>query len=118
MAREKHITCFKADIAKKTITIYTNIEQTESEKSVIGLYLAQGFKAKFTERKQGKSVEDMRKELGNLENGEAKVAKFDQLYKEKSKDNNKSGVGFHNACKYYNAEMKASKSKEAVETKE
>jgi len=82
------------------ITIYTNVEQIEAEKTLIEFYLKQGYEARFTEKKQGESVEDMRKAL---KDDKETLEAFEKAYKEKN--------GFHNAMKIYSKWKKENKKK-------
>ena len=93
---------FKVNAKKKEITLYTNVEQTTAEKTLIEIYLNQGFTPLFEEKKKGITVAEMRKDL----KGTDKLAEFERLYKSK-----KDGEGFHSACKLYNAWKKENKDK-------
>lgn len=88
---------FKVNAEKRTITLYTNVEQTTAEKTLIEIYLNQGYTPLFEEKKKGKSVEEMKKEL----KGTDKLVEFENAYKEKN--------GFFKACKIYNAWKKDQK---------
>lgn len=88
---------FKVNAEKRTITLYTNVEQTTAEKTLIEIYLNQGYTPLFEEKKKGKSVEEMKKEL----KGTDKLAEFEKAYAEKN--------GFFKACKIYNAWKKDQK---------
>ena len=81
---------FSINNAKKTITLYTNVEQPATEKTLIEYYLNNGYMPMTDEKKKGKTVEQMRKEL---ETDKETLAKFDDLYKTKG--------GFHSACALY-----------------
>lgn len=93
---------FKVNAEEKTIIIYSNVEQTTAEKSLIEFYLTQNYTPLFEKKKKGITVEEMRKEL----KGTDKLAEFERLYKSK-----KEGEGFHSACKLYNAWKKENKKK-------
>jgi hypothetical protein len=86
----KKVQSFKLDEAKKTIVIYTNVAQSETEKMLIELYLKAGY-IPMIDTKSGLSVEQMRKELDKTD--KKALAEFEKIYSEKG--------GFHNACKYY-----------------
>lgn len=86
----KKVQSFKIDEAKKTIVIYTNVAQSETEKMLIELYLKAGY-IPMIDTKSGLSVEQMRKELDKTD--KKALAEFEKIYSEKG--------GFHNACKYY-----------------
>lgn len=92
---------FKVDEKNKAIILYTNVEQNPAEKSLIDFYLSSGYLPKFAEKKAGKSIAEMRKEL--KADAEA-LAKFEEAYN--NKDNKKA---FFDACKIYNAWAKANK---------
>ena len=84
----------------KFIVIYTNVEQTEGEKSLIEYYLKNGYAPMTDTKKKGKTVKEMRAEL---ESADADLlAKFNEAYKTKEK-------GFHEACKIYTAWKKNNK---------
>lgn len=87
---------FKVDTKKNIIVLYTNVKADESEQFLIDFYLNKGFMPRMEEKKKGKTVEEMKKDLNKKE-----LDNFEKLYQEKN--------GFHNACKYYNACMKANK---------
>lgn len=91
---------FKLDNKKKTITIYTNVEQVESEKTLIEYYLKMGY-APLMGEKKSKSVAEMRAEM---KDDEQALKLFNDTYK--SKEKNK---GFFGACKVYNNWKKANK---------
>lgn len=93
---------FKVNAEEKTIIIYSNVEQTTAEKSLIEFYLTQNYTPLFEKKKKGITVEEMRKEL----KGTDKLVEFERLYKSK-----KEGEGFHSACKLYNAWKKENKKK-------
>ena len=92
---------FKVNTTKKTITLYTNVEQTTAEKTLIEIYLNQGFIPMFEEKKKGKTVEEMRKEL----KGTDKLAEFEKAYQEEK--------GFFKACKIYNTWKKDQNTKKS-----
>lgn len=88
---------FKVNADKREITLFTNVEQTTAEKTLIEIYLNQGYTPKFEEKKKGITVAEMRKEL----KGTDKLLEFENAYKEKN--------GFFKACKIYNAWKKDQK---------
>lgn len=88
---------FKVNADKREITLFTNVEQTTAEKTLIEIYLNQGYTPKFEEKKKGITVAEMRKEL----KGTDKLVEFENAYKEKN--------GFFKACKIYNAWKKDQK---------
>lgn len=88
---------FKVNAEKKTITLYTNVEQTTAEKNLIEFYLNQGYSPLFEEKKKGVSVSEMRKAL----KGTDKLEEFEKAYKEKD--------GFFKACKIYTSWKKENK---------
>ena len=88
---------FKVNAEKREITLFTNVEQTTAEKTLIEIYLNQGYTPKFEEKKKGITVAEMRKEL----KGTDKLVEFENAYKEKN--------GFFKACKIYNAWKKDQK---------
>lgn len=90
---------FKLDEKKKIITIYTNIEQPASEKTLLEFYLDKGYTPKFEEKKPTKTVKEMRKELAA---DEETLKAFDAAYK-------KHDSGFFDACKIYTAWKKEHK---------
>lgn len=92
---------FKADEKKKEIILYTNVEQNKAEKTLIDFYLYNGYTPKFAEKKAGKSVAEMRADLGA---DKEVLEKFNRAYKDKEK-------GFFEACKIYNAWLKGQKAK-------
>jgi hypothetical protein len=92
---------FKLDSKAKTITLYTNVEQNETEKALIEFYLMQGYTPLFEAKKKGVSVADMRKALAE---DETKLEEFNKLYKEKN--------GFHDACRVYTEFMKQKRAAE------
>ena len=91
---------FKLNEKEKTITIFTNIEQSLAEKNLIEFYLNKGFIPFVEEKKKGITVDEMRKELAGTE----ELKEFNRLYKSKEK-----GEGFHSACKVYNKWKKENK---------
>lgn len=92
---------FRTDDKKKTIVIYTNIEEP-AEKELINRFLDLGYKAMFEEKKPSKTIKDMKKEL---KADKEAFDKFEEIYK--SKDDDK---GFFAACKFY-ADWKKSQKK-------
>lgn len=84
------------------IILYTNVEPNQPEKVLIDHYLDKGFEPMFEEKKAGKKVEEMKKEL--KENDEEAFNKFEEIYSQKN--------GFFDACKYYNKWKKAKKDNE------
>ena len=100
---------FKLVAKTKTIILYTNVEQNDAEKTLIEFYLNNGYTPMFEEKKQGKSVDDMRKEM---KNDEETLKKFNDTYG--NKDNEKA---FFDACKIYTkwAKDKKAKAKEKAE---
>ncbi len=80
------------------IIIYTNVEQTTTEKNLVEFYLKQGYTPLFEEKKKGITVNEMRE---NLSADKESLDKFNALYKEKG--------GFHKACKFYNEWQKTNK---------
>ena len=90
---------FKLNEKDKIITIYTNVEQPESEKVLLEFYLNKGYAPKLEEKKAKVTVEQMRADLAE---DEATLKAFDEAYATKSKDKkNKKDVGFFKACKIY-----------------
>lgn len=81
---------FKVDNIKKTITLYTNIEQPEAEKTLITFYLTNGYAPLTALKEKGITVAEM---LEELEADETALEEFKKKYKEKG--------GFHKACKVY-----------------
>lgn len=94
---------FKLNTTKKTITLYTNVEQTSAEKTLIEFYLNQGFIPMFEEKKKGKTVDEMRKELTDKDTD--KLSEFEKAYKEEK--------GFFKACKIYNTWKKDQNTKKS-----
>ena len=82
---------FKLNPEKKTITIYTNVEAVEAEKTLMEFYLKQGYTPLFEEKKATKTVKEMEAEL--KKNDAEAYAKFIEAYKQTN--------GFFNACKIY-----------------
>ena len=93
----KQAKSFKLNADKQTITLYTNVEQSAAEKTLIEFYLNKGYTPLFDEKKKGKSVDEMRKEM----KGTDALTQFEKAYAEKN--------GFFNACKIYNAWKKENK---------
>ena len=93
---------FKLNEKDKVITIYTNVEQPESEKTLLEFYLGKGYIPKLEEKKPTKTVKDMRKELAADEEA---LAAFNKAYESKDKKNG----GFFEACKIYTAWKKGNK---------
>lgn len=89
---------FRLDEKKKTIIIYTNVEEP-AEKMLIDYYLKAGYAPKMEVKKPSKSVNDMRKEL---EADPDTLKAFNAAYKAK-------GKGFFEACKIYAAWKKGQK---------
>lgn len=89
---------FKLNEKKKTITIYTNVEASPAEAELKNFYLSNGYSPMFEERKAGKTVKEMRKEL--KVDAEAAAA-FEAAYNDKN--------GFFAACKIYSDWKKANK---------
>lgn len=75
---------------KKAIVIYTNVEEIESEKPLIEIYLKAGYTPMIEEKKKGTTVAEMREEM---KYDEKALADFNKAYGEKG--------GFHSACKVY-----------------
>lgn len=105
---------FKVDTAKKIITIYNGVEQTDGEKSLMEFYLNQGYAPMFDTKKKGKSVSEMREEMKNTE----ALKEFNAAYSCKDKAalaelnkkyNTTNKSGFHIACKIYAEWKKANK---------
>lgn len=94
----KKVESFKVNNAKKTIVLYTNVEQNPAEKSLIEFYLLQGYTPKTEEKKKGISVAEMRKEL---EVDSETLAKFNEAYSTKADKKSDKDSGFHKACKIY-----------------
>lgn len=90
--------------SKNVIVLYTNVEPNPAEQMLIDRYLNMGYEPMFEEKKAGKSVEDMRKELATDKEA---LAKFEEAYSKKS--------GFFDACKVYNAWKKAEAKKAEAE---
>ena len=91
---------FKLDTKKNTITIYTNVEQVESEKNLIQMYLNMGYQPLVGEKKTI-TVKEMRAEM---KDDEQALKEFNETYKSKEKDK-----GFFGACKVYSNWKKANK---------
>lgn len=89
---------FRVDIPKQIIVLYSNVEATTAEKTLIEYYLSKGFMPKFEEKKKGTRVADMRKDMAKDKEA---LNKFNELYAVKG--------GFHNACKFYAEWKKANK---------
>lgn len=95
---------FRVDAKKKTITIYTNIEQERAEQIAIDAYLRMGYSLLVDEKKKGTTVKDVKKEMGVDADA---LAKFEEIYGEKIPDDKKEDKdylkehGFHGAMKYY-----------------
>lgn len=100
---------FKLVAKTKTIILYTNVEQNDAEKTLIEFYLNNGFSPMFAEKKQGKSVEEMRAEMKKAKDDET-LKKFNDTY-----GNKKDKKAFFNACKVYNQWVKDKKAKEKAE---
>lgn len=83
---------FRTDAEKKTITIYTNVEKPAAEASLIEFYLGNGYIPLMAEKKKGKTVADMRKDL---KDDEKTLKAFNEAYAQKE------AGGFHAACKIY-----------------
>lgn len=93
MARKQK--AYSVNTAKKVITLYSNIKQTDADKMVIDTYIRNGYVIKQTEKKTI-TVKQMRKELSVDEKA---LNEFNALYdKDTEKD---EAIGFHQACKYY-----------------
>lgn len=91
-------TSFKLNEKKKIIIIYTNVEPSKAEQTLIDFYLTNGYAPMLEEKKAGKSVADMRKEL----NADAEtLKKFNEAYDKKN--------GFFEACKIYGEWAKKNK---------
>lgn len=92
---------FKVEKAKKRIILYTNIEQSEAEKTIIKMFIDDfGYTVMFGEKKKGEQIKDMREALSKDENA---LAEFNKLYAEEK--------GFYKALAYY-AEWKKNNKKE------
>lgn len=91
---------FKVDSKKKIIILYTNVDKVEAEQFLIDYYLQNGFTPKLEEKKKGKTVDEMRKDM---ENDKKALDNFNAMYSNKDKEAiAKKKAGFHAACKYYN----------------
>lgn len=100
---------FKLDEKKKVIILYENVDPSAVEKTLIEYYLKSGYVPMIDEKKQGKTVKEMEKEM-------EKAPDVLQAFKEAYKAEN----GFHNACKIYANWVKtekanAKKAEEATE---
>lgn len=82
---------FKVNAEKREIIVYKNVKQSPAEKTLMEIYINQGYTVKLAEKKKGITVEEMKKEL----KGTDKLVEFENAYKEKN--------GFFKACKIYNA---------------
>lgn len=98
---------FKVIAKTKTIILYTNVEQNDAEKTLIEFYLNNGYTPKFEEKKEGKSVEDMRKEM---KDDVETLKNFNDTY-----GNKEDKKAFFNACKIYTKWVKDKKAKEKAE---
>ena len=91
---------FKVDSKKKIIILYTNVDKVEAEQFLIDYYLQNGYTPKLEEKKKGKTVDEMRKDM---ENDKAALDIFNAKYHNTDKEAvAKKEGGFHAACKYYN----------------
>ncbi len=88
---------FRLDGKKKQLIIYTNVEQTESERVLIEFYLKSGYAPMMEEKKEGITVDEMRKAL---KADEEKLNQFNELIGKKD---------FFGACKIYQSYMKANR---------
>lgn len=84
----------------KKIIIYTNVEPSIGEKTLIEFYLKNGYAPMMEEKKAGVKVEEMRKAL---KGDEVRLKKFNELLEKKD---------FFGACKVYQNYMKEQKNKE------
>lgn len=93
---------YKVDKKNMVVVMFSNIEQTPTDKMIIDTYVRNGYTLK-SEKKT--SVEDMRKELELC--AEA-LEEFNRLY-----ELNEVGgaLGFHRACQYYTKFKKIAKVK-------
>lgn len=116
--KTKSYDSFKLDYVKKEITLYSNVEPTDSEKLLIEIYIKQGFIPKIAEKKETLTVKKMRADLEkNLEKAKdeekAEAQKllndFNKTYEKKVDEDGKKFDGFHEACKIYNKWVKAQK---------
>jgi hypothetical protein len=88
---------FRVDEKKQTIVLYTNVERPKAEDMLVQFYLKQGFKALVEEKKKGKTVSQMKKEMKGTE----ALKEFEKAYE--------SEGGFFEACKIYNKWKKENK---------
>lgn len=98
---------YKVDTEKKKVILYKGMKRSAEDMEIIGLYIAQGYKAVSAEKKETVSVEDMKATL--KKNDEKKYDEFCELYDKKE---------FHKACAVYSEweeEVKVEKMRKELE---
>lgn len=95
---------FKVNLEKKEIILYSNIQSSEAEKTLIEYYLNRDFTPKIKEKKKGETVEEMRKAL---KKDKEALEKFNNIYSKKEnytytkKGKEESKEGYFGACAFY-----------------
>jgi hypothetical protein len=95
---------YSVNTKKKTIVVYTNVEQPEAERNLIRVYVESGYKVLFGEKKAGMTVDKMRKAM---KDDEKYIKEFNEWYEQGK---------FFEACAVYSEFAK--KQKEAKKNKE
>lgn len=101
---------YKVDTEKKKVILYKGMKRSAEDMEIIGLYVAQGYKAVSAEKKETVSVDEMKETL--KKNDKERYEKFCELYKEKE---------FHKACAVYSEweeEVKVEKMRKELEADE
>ena len=98
---------YKVDTEKKKVILYKGMKRSAEDMEIIGLYIAQGYKAVSADKKETVSVEEMKATL--KKNDEERYKKFCERYEEKE---------FHKACAIYSEweeEVKVAKMRKELE---
>lgn len=106
MAKKEQST-YKVDTENKKVILYKGMKRSADDMEIIGLYVAQGYKAISAEKKETVSVEDMKAKL--KKNDKDKYDEFCKKYDEKD---------FHGACAVYSEweeAVKVAKMREELE---
>ena len=86
---------YTVDMKSKKVIMYRGMTRTAEDNEIIGLYLAQGFKATYKDKAE--TIEDMRKALAKDEKDAETLKAFNEAYSKKDKE----GKGYHEALKIY-----------------
>lgn len=133
MAKKNVPESFVIDEKKKTITIYTNVVPTDTEKYLIEVYLKNGYSPRLAEKPKKEGVAEMEEALSKYDekNNTDYKSVFSGIYRPATKGgddykycypvgkNAEKKSGFFGAIAFYNAWKKADTKakKEAVKAK-